>query len=90
MGLGAAALAKCLSHAVTNSAQAASPRANANLFQCTVLCVPERAQECLFLVGAEGRARALAGQEAALGKPEAVPRESAANPMELEFGTGTG
>lgn len=32
----------------------------------------------------------MAGQEAALGKPEAVPKESAANPMELEFGTATG
>lgn len=32
----------------------------------------------------------MAGQEAALGKPEAVPKESSANPMELEFGTGMG
>lgn len=61
------------------------------IFSSALSCVFYRkAQECLFLVGSEGRACAMAGQEAALGKPEAVPKESAANPMELEFGTGTG
>lgn len=61
------------------------------IFSSALSCALYRkAQECLLLVGSEGRAGAMAGQEAALGKPEAVPKESTANPMELEFGTGTG
>lgn len=67
-------------------------REQTQIFSSALSCVLYRkAQECLFLVGSEGRARAMAGQEGQpWGKPEAVPKESAANPMELEFGTGTG
>lgn len=75
-------LAKCLSDAVTNSAQAASSRAKPNLFQCIVLCFLQKGLGNAFSwLGARGGPVPRAGRRQPWGSLKLCPK----NPLQIPW-----